>query len=149
MALVVKRVNDLDMETTENQIIKKFADNTKIAQFIETPEDSAAFQVTLNKLGAWAERRGMQFNTAKCHVMHIGKSNPGNVYMWNGVQLTETTEVRDIRVTVSFNLKPGQQYKKAAQIASVVLGQITRTFHYRDRKVFLNLYKQYVKSGHI
>ena len=65
--------------------------------------------------------------------------------MWNGVQLTETTEVRDIRVTVSFNLKPGQQYKKAAQIASVVLGQITRTFHYRDRKVFLNLYKQYVR----
>ena len=80
MALVVKRVNDLDMETTENQIIKKFADNTKMAQFIEIPEDSAAFQVTLNKLGAWAERRGMQFNTAKCHVMHIGKSNPRNVY---------------------------------------------------------------------
>ena len=29
--------------------------------------------------------------------------------------------------------------------ASVVLGQITRAFHYRDRRVFLNLYKQYVR----
>ena len=27
----------------------------------------------------------------------------------------------------------------------MVLGQITRTFHYRDAKVFLNLYKQYVR----
>ena len=28
-------INDLDMETTERQIIKKFADDTKVAQFIE------------------------------------------------------------------------------------------------------------------
>ena len=87
----------------------------------------------------------MQFNTAKCHVMHIGKNNPKNVYMMNGIQLSETTVERDIGVTVSCNLKPGQQCKKAAQTASVVLGQITRAFHYRDRRVFLNLYKQYVR----
>ena len=58
-------INDLDMEITEQQITKKFADDTKIAQFIESPEDSAALQATLDKLGAWAERWGMQFNTAK------------------------------------------------------------------------------------
>ena len=87
----------------------------------------------------------MQFNTAKCHVMHIGRNNPEHVYSMNGVQLVETTEERDIRVTVSCNLKPGQQCRKAAQTASVVLGQITRAFHYRDRGVFLNLYKQYVR----
>ena len=138
-------INDLDMEIKEQQITKKFADDTKIAQFIESPEDSAALQATLDKLGAWAERWGMQFNTAKCHVMHIGKNNPKNVYMMNGIQLSETTVERDIGVTVSCNLKPGQQCKKAAQTASVVLGQITRPFHYRDRRVFLNLYKQYVR----
>ena len=55
----------------------------------------------------------------------------------------ETTEERDIGVTVSCNLKPSQQCKKAAQTASVVLGQITRAFH--NRKVFLNLHKQYVR----
>ena len=54
-------------------------------------------------------------------------------------------EEKEIRVTVSCNLKPGQQYKKAAQTASMVLDQITRAFHYKDRKVFLNLYKQYVR----
>ena len=77
--------------------------------------------------------------------MHIWRNNPKHVYSMNGVQLVETTEERDIRVTVSCNLKPGQQCRKAAQTASVVLGQITRAFHYRDRGVFLNLYKQYIR----
>ena len=27
----------------------------------------------------------------------------------------------------------------------MVLGQIRQAFHYRDRKVFLNLYKEYVR----
>ena len=35
-------ITDLDMEITEQQIIKKISDNTKIAQFIESPEDSVA-----------------------------------------------------------------------------------------------------------
>ena len=61
---------------------------------------------------------------------------------------TETTEERDIGVTVSCNLKPGQQCKKAAHTASVVLGDHA-SIHYRDRKVFLNLYKQYGMSGRI
>ena len=91
-------INDLDMETTEKQIIKKFADNTKIAQFIESPEDSVALQVTLNKLGAWAERWGMQ-SAMSCI---LEKNNPRNVYMMNGVQLTATTEERDNRMTVSW-----------------------------------------------
>ena len=77
--------------------------------------------------------------------MHIGKNNPKNVYLMGEVQLSETTEERDIGVTVSCNLKPGQQCRKAAQTASMVLGQITRSFHYRDRKVFLNLCKQHVR----
>ena len=72
----------------------------------------------------------MQFNIAKCHVMHIGKNNPKNVYLMGEVHLSETTEERDIGVTVSCNLKPGQQCRKAAQTASMVLGQITRSFHY-------------------
>ena len=73
-------ISDLDMEITEQQIIKKFADDIKIVHFIESSEDSVALQATLDKLGAWAVRWGMQFNTAKCHVMHIGKKKTKNVY---------------------------------------------------------------------
>ena len=34
---------------------------------------------------------------------------------------------------------------EAAHKANVVLGQISRTFHFRDRHVFLQLYKQFVR----
>ena len=61
---------------TEKQILKKFADDTKIAQFIESPEE---LQETLNRLSAWALKWGMEFNVAKSHVMHIGRSNPKNI----------------------------------------------------------------------
>ena len=51
-------ISDLDMEITEQQIIKKFADDIKIVHFIESSEDSVALQATLDKLGAWAVRWG-------------------------------------------------------------------------------------------
>ena len=47
---------------TEKQILKKFADDTKIAQFIESPEE---LQETLNRLSAWALKWSMEFNVAK------------------------------------------------------------------------------------
>ena len=63
----------------------------------------------------------------------------------NGVRLEASEKERDVGVTISSNLKPAQQCQKAAQTASAVpvLSQITRSFHYRDRHVFLSLYQQY------
>ena len=43
------------------------------------------------------------------------------------------------------NLKPGQQCARAARTATDVLGQITSSFQYQDRHVFVQLYKQYVR----
>jgi hypothetical protein len=43
------------------------------------------------------------------------------------------------------NLKPAAQCAKAAKTAQGVLGQLTRAFHYRDRHVFMRLYKQFVR----
>ena len=61
-----------------------------------------------------------------------------------GQVLQVTEEERDIGILVSSNLKPTAQCAKAALTANRVLGQITRAFHYRDRHVFIRLYKQYV-----
>ena len=73
-------INDLDMEATEKQIIKKFANDTKIAQFIKSEEDAAELQATQVRLTALTVKWGMQFNMGKCHVMHVGKNNPENEY---------------------------------------------------------------------
>ena len=86
----------------------------------------------------------MEFNVAKCHVMHVGKRNIIQTYNMDGKALTRTEQERDIGVVMSDNLKPTVQCKKAAQTINAVLGQILRAFHYRDRYVFFDLYKQYV-----
>ena len=54
-------------------------------------------------------------------------------------------EDKDIGVIVQANLKPAAQCATAARTAQAVLGQISCAFHYRDRHVFMKLYKQYVR----
>ena len=134
-------INDLDTVASENQWLVKFADDTKLAQIINSDRDSEELQDTLDKLGNRAREWGMEFNVDKCQVMHVGKRNRIHTYNMDGKALTRTEEERDIGVVVSDNLKPAAQCKKAAQTANAVLGQILRAFHYRDRFVFLDLYK--------
>ncbi len=99
----------------------------------------------MDSMCEWADTWGMAFNVKKCKVMHIGVRNPGYEYFMGGTKLDTTKEERDIGVMVSSSLKPGAQYSKTASTAEVVLGQISRAFHYRDRHTFVNLYKQYVR----
>jgi hypothetical protein len=62
-----------------------------------------------------------------------------------GHVLQETAEEKDIGVYITKLLKPATQCKAAARTAQAVLGQISRAFHFRDRHVFIKLYKQYVR----
>ena len=67
--------------------------------------------------------------------MHTGKKNE----KFNGLDLSKVEHERDIGVLVNRELKPSLQCSEAARRASVVLGQITRAFLYRDRHIFLRL----------
>ncbi len=112
---------------------------------IRSLADSEELQEYLDWMTDWAETWGMSFYVAKCKVMHVGARYPCNEYRTAGVKLATTREERDIGVTVCSNLKPGAQCRKAARTAAAELGQVSRTFHYRDRFMFVNLYKQYVR----
>jgi ribonucleases P/MRP protein subunit RPP40 len=138
-------INDLDDCVKASQIIKKFADDTKVAQVLENQDSAAELQTTLNELCAWATRWGMQFNVAKCHVMHVGRHNPRSAYTMNGLQLATTACEKDVGVMISDKLKPSAQCQQAAMTANRVLGQIQRAFHYRDRHTYIKLYAQYVR----
>ena len=63
------------------------------------------------------------------------------VYFMGGYKLETTEEERDLGVTRTSKLKPSVQCAKAARTAQMVLGQITRAFHFRDKHVFVQLYK--------
>jgi ribonucleases P/MRP protein subunit RPP40 len=138
-------INDLDECVKAGQLINKFADNTKIGQVIENQASAAELQSTLDELCSWATRWGMQFNVAKCHVMHVGRHNPRAIYTMNGLQLATTTSEKVVGVIISDKLKPSAQCQQAAMATNRVLGQIQRAFHYRDRHTYVKLYVQYVR----
>jgi hypothetical protein len=138
-------INDLDVAAVMIDILRKFADDTKLGQTVSTPEERELLQQALDKLCEWSEKWGMEFNVKKCKVMHLGYNNPGHSYSMNNQQLSATEEERDIGVCVARNLKPSAQCALAARTAQTVLSQLSRAFHYRDRHVFKRLYVQYVR----
>ena len=68
-------INDIDLLVAMIDILRKFADDTKLGKIILTVEDGKVLQDCLDKLVEWADKWGMKFNTGKCKVMHIGTSN--------------------------------------------------------------------------
>jgi hypothetical protein len=138
-------INDLDGAVAADQILKKFADDSKLGQVINGPESATALQTSLDNLCEWSAKWGMEFNTGKCHLMHVGRNNPLHTYTMGGQQLAVSSSEKDVGVIVSDCLKPSKQCRKAAATANAVLSQIQRAFHYRDRHTYVKLYVQYVR----
>ena len=116
-----------------------------MAMAIRSKEDADCFQQEINNLCKWAEEWAMMFNQDKCKVMHIGRSNPRNVYFMNGVELSVTEEEKDLGVWTESSLKPSLQCTKAASNANRLLGMILKSFHYRTKQTLIPLYKSLVR----
>lgn len=144
--LFVIFIDDLEENIRKQlDLIVKFADDTKIGHRSDTPEDCQLLQEALDVLTGWSNDWGMKFNTDKCHVLHLGRTNRQHVYKMNGTNLAVTSCERDIGVLISSNLKVHEQCEKAARTAMTALGQILRGFTYKDRQILPNLFKQYVR----
>jgi hypothetical protein len=139
-------IDDIDSVVDWIDLLRKFADDTKLGNTATSPEDRERLQLALDKLCEWAKTWGMEFNVKKCKVIHLGFNNVEHAYFMEGHQLEVTEEERDIGVNMMKSLKQSAQCKKAARTAQTVLSQISRAFHFRDRHVFLRLYVQYVRQ---
>ena len=117
-------IDDVDTCAELIDLLIKFADDTKGLQEISGEEDRVKLQQTLDKLVEWAREWGMQFNIAKCKIMHVGNNNPGYKYKMEGQELVEVDEEKDIGVTVSSTLKPAKHCQKAAGMARSVLSSM-------------------------
>ena len=87
----------------------------------------------------------MLFNLDKCHIMHFGEKNLRHTYTINGHELTEVSEEKDLGVMISNTGTPCLQVATAASKGNQVLGQLLRSFTYKDKVTFVKLYKQYVR----
>ena len=144
-------INDLDeVVDLVHGFIYKFADDTKYGRIISNDEDRAALQRDIDKLLEWAEKWQMDFNAVKCKVLHVGRKNEGFNYTMGGYApagtiLEAVDKEKDIGVIIHKSLKPTSQCTKAAATANSILGQMSKTVHYRDKKVWIGLYKTFVR----
>ena len=145
-------INDIDeVLDLVNGFIFKFADDTKYGRTVTNENDREEMQRAIDKLLEWADTWQMDFNAKKCKVLHFGFSNPCYTYTMGGyapggVVIEDVEEEKDIGVKINKSLKPSSQCFQVAAKASRVLGQMTKSFHYRDKRVWIHLYKTYVRS---
>ena len=138
-------INDLDFAAMSINVINKFADDTKLGNVTNSIIDCEAMQTCLDNLCDWAAKWGMKFNEKKCKVIHFGRENPGFDYHMNNITLPVTHDETDVGVVIQNTLKPSKHCAQVARKANAILGTIARSFHFKDRFTFLNLYKTYVR----
>jgi ribonucleases P/MRP protein subunit RPP40 len=68
-------IGDLDTAAGQETLLCKFPDDTKLSQVLNSEADNRKLQESLTNMNEWAKSWGMKFNTAKCKVMHVGRSN--------------------------------------------------------------------------
>ena len=92
----------------------------------------------------------MNFHTDKCHVQHLGQSNPQNIYHMNNASgnihmLDVVTSEKDLGVTIDHQLKFSDHIENAVKKANRVLGCLARTFRHLNKQTFPLLYKAIVR----
>ena len=137
-------IDDIDDAITL-ALLKKFADDAKLAKMIENVGDAQQMQENLDRLCEWARTWKMSFNAKKCKVMHFGKNNMRYGYNMNGCDIEEVKEEKDLGVWMEEDMRPSKQCKMAAQSANWALGQLSRAFHFRKASCLVPLYKTFVR----
>ena len=135
---------DLDV-VTSSIFLFKFADDTKGIKVIKDECCSRELQEALNNLFAWSEEWQMLFNADKCHIIHLGRTNPNYPYFINGSGLAVVDEEKDLGVLIHKSCTPSSQVAKAAKKGNSILGQLIRAVSYRDKFTYIKLYKEFVR----
>jgi len=110
-------INDLECSVTN--CILKFADDTKMFGPVCNHSDYVKFQDDLNHLMYWSNIWHMSFDTDKCNVMHLGRTNKAYVYCLDDVPLVEVTEETDLGIIISKHLKVSKHCASANTVKLV------------------------------
>ena len=140
-------INDLDISINRSNdvLISKFADDTKLGKSISSFQDCLKLQCALDVLTAWSDRWSMELHPDKCVVVHFGHNNPRHSYNINGKIIEAKDSARDLGVTISEKSSSSEHVSNIAKKANGVLSQMRRTLTYRDSQTFAGIYKMYVR----
>lgn len=61
--------------------LRKFANDTKLAEVAHTPEGCGAIQRDLDRVEKWADGNLKKFNKRQCKFLHLRRNKPRHQYM--------------------------------------------------------------------
>jgi len=139
-----------DMPEQVDNLIRMFADDTKIFAKTNTVEQHESLQKDLTSLQNWAEDWQLRFNAEKCKVMHLGGKNNRHSYEMqssdgNSIRLVNTTCEKDLGVSVDPSLKFSKHCEKAASKANQILGMVRRSFDYINVSMLNQLFRGLIR----
>jgi len=140
-----------DMPELVDHFCKLFADDSKLIAIIRNSVDQKVLQTDLDKLVDWSVKWKLGFNEDKCKVMNIGNSAIGKTVLsmksssGEIKELKETFVERDLGIMVNHKLNWKDQVDNAVQRAQNALVMLKRTFKHWNAKMFVKLYKAYVR----
>ena len=124
-----------------NNLMSMLAVDTKLYAILTDDINSSHFlQEDMTKLQEWSMKMQMNFHPDKCHVLHLGQSNPQHSYHMNNARgdmhmLDAVTSEKDLGATIDQQLKCSDHIENAVTKANRVHGCLaTRTHFYSSTK---------------
>ena len=145
--LFVYYINDLPNST--DQLVRLFADDSKIYAEIKTEEDYINLQKGIDDLVDWSNKWLMNFNSKKCKVLHLGKNNPHYAYtMRDGdkvSKLDETVCEKDLGVNIDPLLDFEQHITTICNKGKQLSGMLLRNLTSRCIEILIPLFKALIR----
>jgi hypothetical protein len=142
--LFVIYLNDLVCDP-EDADQRKFADDLKLSSAIIDSKDSKKLSVAINYVSSWATRWQLPISIAKCRSFHIGRHNPLFNYSLNNCVLPSISEVKDLGVWFTADLKSSLHCEKIVSAAYRRLAIVNRCFTSGNTKIKVWAFKVFVR----
>ena len=139
-----------NISTGVSSTVKLYADDTKLYRQIESiPDDRYVLQSDLFRLTEWCKTWQLKFNPDKCETMRKthkqDKSKENFTLDPNGEILKSVKNIKDLGITISYDLSWSDHIHEVVNDANKVLGVIKRVLGSNSVNEFSLLYKSLVR----